>query len=136
MSLRFIYGRSGSGKTRYCLEELKSRIEKGASHTLILLVPEQYTHQAEKDLISVLGTGGVLGTKVLNFRRMALRIFNEAGGITYPHLHPAGKCMIIYHLLDKMKDSLTGFPRVLTVRDCDTGRSDYCSGIVLPLKFK
>ena len=62
MSLRFIYGRSGSGKTRYCLEELKSRIEKGASHTLILLVPEQYTHQAEKDLISVLGTGGVLGT--------------------------------------------------------------------------
>ena len=55
-------------------------------------------------MITLLGTGGVLGTRVLSFRRLAFRVFNEAGGITYPHLHPAGKCMIIYRLLDKMKD--------------------------------
>lgn len=111
MSLRFIFGRSGSGKTRFCLNELKSKIESGAQHPLILLVPEQYTHQGEKDLIALLGTGGVLGTRVLSFRRLAYRIFNEAGGITYPHLHSAGKCMIIHRLLDTMQDSLSVFSR-------------------------
>lgn len=111
MSLRFIYGRAGSGKSRFCLEELKSKIEEGAGHPLILIVPEQFTHQAEKDLIGLLGRGGVLGTRVLSFQRMAYRIFNEAGGITYPHLHPAGKAMIIYRILDKMKDSISVFSK-------------------------
>jgi len=111
MSLRFIYGRAGSGKTRFCLEEIKEKLAAGVTHPLILLVPEQFTFQAERDLITVLGTGGILKTEVLSFRRMAYRIFNEAGGITYPHMHPAGKCMILYRILDKMRDSFQVFSK-------------------------
>lgn len=111
MSLRFIYGRAGSGKTRYCLNEIKSSLSTVATHPLVLLVPEQFSFQAERDLISVLETGGILKTEVLSFRRMAFRIFNEAGGITYPHIHSAGKCMIIYRILDKMRDSLKVFAK-------------------------
>lgn len=109
MSLRFVYGRAGCGKTRRCLNEIKERIESGAEGRLIFIVPEQYSFQAEKDLISVLDRGGVIKTEVLSFRRMAYRIFNEAGGITVPHIHPAGKCMIIYHLLDKFREKLRIF---------------------------
>jgi len=111
MSLRFIYGRAGSGKTRFCLEEIKSRITSKATHPLVLLVPEQFTFQAERDLISVLGTGGILKTEVLSFSRIAYRTFNEAGGITYPHIHSAGKCMILYRILDKMKGSFRVFSK-------------------------
>lgn len=111
MSLRFIYGRAGSGKTRFCLEELKSNIEGGAAHPLVFLVPEQFTHQAERDLIALLGRKGVLGTHVLSFRRMAFTIFNEVGGITYPHLHPAGKCMILYRILEKLKEDFAVFSK-------------------------
>lgn len=111
MSLRFIYGRAGSGKTRFCLGEIKSKLAAGATQPLVLLVPEQFTFQAERDLITVLGTGGILKTEVLSFRRMAYRAFNEAGGITYPHIHPAGKCMILYRILDKMRDSFQVFSR-------------------------
>ncbi len=106
-----IYGRAGSGKTRYCLNELKSKIARGVTHPLILLVPEQFTFQAERDLITLLETGGILKTEVLSFRRMAFRIFNEVGGITYPHIHSAGKSMIIYRILDKMKGSLKVFAK-------------------------
>lgn len=109
MSLRLIYGRAGSGKTYYCLNELKKRVESGLSHPMVLLVPEQFTLQAERDLINVLGTGGLLHTEVLSFRRMAFRIFGIAGGITFPHIHPAGKCMIIYRILDKMGENLPVF---------------------------
>jgi len=111
MSLRFIYGRAGSGKTRFCLDEIKSKITAKATHPLVLLVPEQFTFQAERDLISVLGTGGILKTEVLSFSRIAYRTFNEAGGITYPHIHSAGKCMILYRILDKMKGSFRVFSK-------------------------
>lgn len=111
MSLRFVYGRSGSGKTRFCLNEIKSDIFGGATNPLVLLVPEQFTLQAERNLIDVLETGGILKTEVLSFRRMAFRIFNDVGGITYPHIHSAGKSMIIYRILDKMRDSFKVFSK-------------------------
>ncbi len=111
MSLRFIYGRAGSGKTRYCLTEIKSSVSGGATRPLVLLVPEQFSFQTERDLITLLETGGIIQTEVLSFRRMAFRIFNEAGGITYPHIHAAGKCMIIYRILDKMRDNLKVFAK-------------------------
>ncbi len=111
MSLQFIYGRAGSGKTFQCLNQIKSKLLENKSKKLVLLVPEQYTLQAERDLINVLKTGGILKTEVLSFRRMAYRVLNEVGGITYPHLHPAGKCMIIYRILDKMKDEFAIFQK-------------------------
>jgi ATP-dependent helicase/nuclease subunit B len=109
MSLRLIYGRAGSGKTRFCLDEMKSRINADPESHLVLLVPEQFTFQAERDLVSVLKTGGILKTEVLSFRRLAHRVFNDVGGITYPHIHPAGKCMLIYRILDRMRGSFRTF---------------------------
>ena len=109
MSLRIVYGRAGSGKTHFILNEIKSRIEENSERTLVLLVPEQFSFQAEKNLVSVTKTGGILKTEVLSFQRMAYRVFNETGGITYPHIHPAGKSMIIYRILNKMKDRFKVF---------------------------
>ncbi len=109
MSLQFIYGRAGSGKSFHCLNQIKAKLLEDNSRKLVLLVPEQYTFQAERDLINVLETGGILKTEVLSFRRMAYRVLNEVGGITYPHIHPAGKCMILYRILDKLKDEFAIF---------------------------
>ena len=109
MSLQFIYGRAGSGKSFHCLDSIKTKQNNDSNKKIVLLVPEQYTLQAERDLIKVLGTGGILKTEVLSFRRMAYRVLNEVGGITYPHIHPAGKNMIIYRILDRLKDQFTIF---------------------------
>ncbi len=109
MSLQFIYGRAGSGKSFHCLNQIKSKIAEDNSKRLVLLVPEQYTYQAEYDLIKVLETGGILKTEVLSFRRMAYRVLNEVGGITYPHIHPAGKCMLLFNILNRMKDDFAIF---------------------------
>ncbi len=111
MSLRIVYGRSGSGKTTYCLSELKNRIESQNQNKIVFLVPEQYSFQAEKDLINVLKTDGILETEVLSFQRMAYRIFNKTGGITYSHIHPAGKSMIVYRILDKLSDEFKLFSK-------------------------
>lgn len=111
MKLRLIYGRSGSGKTFYCLHDIKSRVENGADRPLILLVPEQFTFQAERELSAVLQAGGILQVDVLSFQRLAYRVFSEAGGLAYPHIHPAGKCMILYNVLNRLKRKLKVFAK-------------------------
>lgn len=106
MSLRFIYGRAGSGKSVFCLQDIKERLQAGGEHPLILLVPEQFSLQAEKSLVAVAGTGGIMRADVLTFRRMAHRVFNEVGGITRSHINSAGKCMILYKIIESLKDDL------------------------------
>ncbi|NSW89199.1 MAG: helicase-exonuclease AddAB subunit AddB [Firmicutes bacterium] len=111
MSLRFIYGRAGSGKSYYCLNEIKSRIDSGKTNSLILLVPEQFSLQAERNLVKTIGTGGIIKAEVLSFKRMAYRVFNEVGGLTYTRINSAGKCMVIHKILENMKDDLRIFSK-------------------------
>lgn len=109
MSLRFIYGRAGTGKSFFCFNDIKSRLEQGDDRRLILLVPEQFSLQAERNLIKTVGAEGILQAEVLSFRRMAYRVFNEVGGLTRPHINPAGKCMLLHRIMDDMKDELKIF---------------------------
>jgi len=111
MSLRFIYGRSGSGKTYYCLQEIKERLQHSPEHALVLLVPEQYTFQAERELMAITAQGGLWEAEVLSFRRLAFKVFNQAGGLAYPHLQAAGKCMLIYKVLQGLKEQLPFFSK-------------------------
>ena len=48
MSLRFIFGRGGSGKSTYILNEIKKRVQDDETTPVIMLVPEQYTFEMEK----------------------------------------------------------------------------------------
>ena len=79
MSLRLIYGRAGSGKSYFCLKEIQERLKEGSDSPLILLVPEQFSMQAEKNLLHVLSMGGSIRAEVLSFRRIAYRVFVEVG---------------------------------------------------------
>ena len=51
MGLRFILGRAGSGKTYTCLKEISAMQEENKSNSIIYIVPEQFSLQAEKDII-------------------------------------------------------------------------------------
>ena len=107
MSLRLIYGRSGSGKSYFCLNDIKNKIEN--SGELILLVPEQFSFQSQKNFLRIVGEGGAIKGHVLDFKRMAHRVFNEVGGITKRHMNPSGKSMLIYYILEQKKDQLKTF---------------------------
>ncbi|MGE4284560.1 MAG: helicase-exonuclease AddAB subunit AddB [Clostridia bacterium] len=113
MGLRLIYGRAGSGKSYFCLNEIKEKLEDGRNTPLILLVPEQYTLQTERNLIRMLGSAGIMRAEVLSFQRLAYRVFNEVGGITRQHINAAGKCMMLYRIMDSMKDELKFFSKAV-----------------------
>ena len=55
MGIRFIYGRSGAGKTHFCLQAIKKRIDENKEGKFILIVPEQFTFRAENALLTQVG---------------------------------------------------------------------------------
>ena len=112
MSFKVIYGRSGSGKTSFCLNEIKNEIKDGTSSKLIFVVPEQFSFQAEKELVKNSASGGVLQNEVLSFKRLAYRIFSKEGGITYPHIHPSGKAMIINNIIENHAKDFKAFSKI------------------------
>ena len=106
MSLRIIYGRAGSGKSHFCLNEIKDNLKEHSDKKLFLIVPEQYSLQAEKDLVKMLNNHGIMRAEVLTFKRMAWKVFNEVGGAAAVNIDSVGKNMIIYRLLENYRDSL------------------------------
>ena len=111
MSLRIIYGRAGSGKSTYCLNEIKSSLERGQSGRHIIVVPEQFSFQAEKRLIRALGASGINGVEVLSFGRLSHRVLGEVGGIVRKYINPAGKSILVYTIMERLKESLRVFAR-------------------------
>ncbi|HHU23048.1 MAG TPA: ATP-dependent nuclease subunit B [Clostridiales bacterium] len=77
--LKLILGRAGSGKTARIMEEIKQGVDSRRPG-LILLVPEQYSHEAERELCRVCGDAMSLYAEVLSFTRLASRVEAEVGG--------------------------------------------------------
>ena len=111
MSLRIIYGRAGSGKSSFCLEDIKQKLGEGGTGPYIIIVPEQFSLQAEQRLVRKLGASGINGVEVLSFRRLAYRVFSSTGGVVHTHINSAGKSMLLYRAIDKHRDKLKIYAR-------------------------
>jgi ATP-dependent helicase/nuclease subunit B len=111
MSLRLIYGRSGSGKSRFCLEEINRMLSDntGETYPLVLIVPEQFSQQAERNLANASERRGTMRAEVLSFRRLAYRVFNETGGRSRKYISSAGKSMILSTIIDELSENLIAF---------------------------
>lgn len=74
MSLEYIMGGIGSGKTTLCIEKI---ISESKTSNVILIVPEQFTLSTEKMLIERLGV--IINIQVLSFMRLSFHVLNELG---------------------------------------------------------
>lgn len=99
MALQLIYGRSGTGKSEYCFNEIKKQID---NEKIYIITPEQFSFTAEKKLLDTLATNSVINAEVLSFNRMAQRVVKETG-TEKQHLTKCAKNMLIYSILSKNK---------------------------------
>jgi ATP-dependent helicase/nuclease subunit B len=112
MSVRFIIGRSGSGKTTHCLYEIRERLrDNPAGPPIIYLVPEQMTFQSELRLAATPELHGMIRAQVYSFTRLAWRVLQETGGFNRYHLTSTGISMLIRKIVEEQKDKLTLFKR-------------------------
>ena len=112
MSLRFVIGRAGSGKTEYCLKEIAQKQKQQKGH-FILLVPEQYSLQAYKELIQKTEGKGILQAEVLDFNSLAYKVFQKKGIEKTIPLNTVSKSMILRKILNQNKNEFLYFKNSL-----------------------
>ena len=92
--LKIYLGRAGSGKTAKIMEEIHTCVNN-SQHNLILVVPEQFSHDAERLLCETCGDSASRYAQVLSFTRMCSRAFSELGGIADNFIDDAGKMLVM-----------------------------------------
>lgn len=110
MSLRFILGPAGSGKTHHCITELAARIAADPlGPPLLLLVPEQATFLYERALAAASPGGGFCRATVSGFSRLTLQAYQQAGALPLPRLTEAGKLMLASSVIADRRGELRVF---------------------------
>ncbi|MGE4352816.1 MAG: PD-(D/E)XK nuclease family protein [Oscillospiraceae bacterium] len=102
--LKLITGRAKSGKTAMVMREIKRRAESG-ERDIVLLVPEQYSHEAERELCRVCGDGISLHAEVLSFTRLSRRVADKLGG-TRHFLDKSGRVLAMANALEAVGSRL------------------------------
>ena len=113
MSLRFYFGPSGSGKSHRIYEEIMQRAAQEPGRNFLIIVPDQFTMQTQKDLVMRSDRGGILNIDVLSFGRLSHRILEEVGTKEMPILDDTGKSLVLQKIAADLKEQLPAMGSLL-----------------------
>ena len=105
--LHLILGRAKSGKTAAVLEAIAGHVRRGEA-PVVLIVPEQYSHEAERELLRVCGDGLSLCAEVLSFTRLYARVEAELGFGGRRALDKGGRLLALARALTVTETRLHG----------------------------
>ncbi len=113
MSLQFIFGGSGSGKSTYLYDMISREAAEHREKKYLVLVPDQFTLETQKTLVQRSGKSGILNVDVLSFHRLAYRVFEEVPALRKTVLEDTGKMMLLRKVISEQKKNLKYFRRGL-----------------------
>ena len=95
MSLRFIAGSSGSGKSYRIFNEIIQRSLADKEERFFFMVPDQFTMQTQKELVRLHPAHSIMNIDVLSFNRLAAHVFDETGFNAGTILEDMGKTLLL-----------------------------------------
>ena len=101
MSLQFIIGSSGSGKSCYAYQNIIEQAGLHPEKLFFVIVPEQFTMQTQKTLVEMSPGKGILNIDILSFERLAYRVLEEVGGDSRTLLEETGKSMVLQKMVQQ-----------------------------------
>lgn len=107
MSLQFIVGNSGNGKTQYLFNKITQEAKKNPRKNYLIIVPEQFTMQTQRQLVDLSENKAIMNIDVLSFKRLAYRVFDELGVTTLEVLEETGKNLVLRKLAQDKADKLS-----------------------------
>lgn len=113
MALQFILGGSGAGKSHYLYKKIIEEATANPKLRYLLLVPEQFTLQTQRDLVAMHPRHGIWNIDVLSFQRLAYRIFEETGREIGTVLEETGKNLMLRRTAQAQQAQLTVLGRNL-----------------------
>lgn len=106
MSLQFIIGSAGAGKSYYAYHRTLDGAGQNPGRYYYVIVPEQFTMQTQRTLVDLSPGKGILNIDILSFERLAYRVFEEVGGDSRKLLDDVGKSMVLRKLSQEHKKEL------------------------------
>lgn len=79
MSLQFIFGNSGSGKSDFLYDSVLKQAKENKEQQFLIIVPEQFTMQTQRELVERQKQHAIMNVDVLSFARLAYRVFDDLG---------------------------------------------------------
>lgn len=104
--LHLIIGNSGSGKSTVLYDSLLKEAQEHADQQYFLVVPEQFTMQAQRDIVERSQCHGTLNIDIVSFMRLGYRIFEELGTNLSMVLEDHGKSMLLRRVLGEVDEQL------------------------------
>ena len=112
MSYRFCFGASGSGKSRMLhnmiLEQAQNALsgQDRSGSNYVIIVPDQYSMQTQKEIVSESPQKGILNIDVLSFGRLTHKIFEETGVSHRAVLDDMGKTLLLRRVAGQCEPEL------------------------------
>ena len=107
--LQFILGRASSGKTYTVIEKISECIERGKSP--VLLVPEQFSFESEKNILDRVGDGNAQKVTVISFTRLCDEVERINGGVCGTTVSDTDKIILMKRAITACRDSLKRFKK-------------------------
>ncbi len=105
MSIKFITGTAGSGKTTYARNRAGQLASEGRKTAL--LVPEQFSFETERAMLQLLPARLADNVEVFSFTRLANKIARETGGIAGKRLDNSGRAAVMNVAMTQVQDHLS-----------------------------
>lgn len=109
MSLQLILGGSGSGKTTFLHNAVIRASLKQPEQMYFLIVPEQFTMQTQKDIVTRHPNHGTMNIDIVSFQRLAYRVFEELAVESLQVLDDMGKSMVLRKVAANQRKKLKLF---------------------------
>ena len=105
--LHLYYGRENLDKDKFLFDRIGAGLQQ--NQKILLLVPDQFTLQAERNAFACLGVDGLIDLEVMSQSRLALRVLAETGGGKRTHIDKYGRHILLAKILSDEKDNLEAF---------------------------
>ena len=92
--LRILYGRESIDKAKIIFDNAKAKS--------IVLVPDQFTLEAEREAFRCLGTEGITDPEIISISRLGFRILAETGGIKKRRIDKYGRHILLTSVIEEL----------------------------------
>lgn len=112
--LHIYYGRENLDKDKFLFDKIAGDLCRAGEpcrdfRKILLLVPDQYTLQAERNAFAYLGVEGLMDLEVMSQSRLGFKVLAETGGSSRTPVDKYGRHMLLAKILTEENEKLEAF---------------------------
>ncbi len=95
MSLQFVFGGAGTGKSFFLNQTMVREAEENPGGQFFAIVPEQFTMETQRELVMLSSGHSIMNIDIVSFERLSYRVFEELSCMPGIILDDMGKSMLL-----------------------------------------